>query len=206
MSTTPSGNVRALNEACIVECIVVDPKESGWFNATPNGKDYIRIPLHVVGEDGRHTGEFISWFGWLNTDENVDRTAARLKEVFGFNGDFVSLNNGRISLVGLPCQIETEMETYEGKQKCRIKWLNPPGGLPKKDPMEPAKLQGLLAKITGRAKAIATKTPSLTTGAPAARPSAPAHPPATSQPSLPGTSPAAVGDDGPPPEDDDVPF
>lgn len=165
-------NQTYLNQAGSFECVVEQP-ESGWFGESKEkGTPFIRIPVAV--SEGTLKGQTAVYNAWLSAGA-FDNTIARLTEVFGFDGDLPSLHLGKTSFAGMPCNITTEMETYEGKTRCKIKWLNPPGGGSAK-PMDEAKVKGLLALLTSKAKAIAkatkanTPTPAMaepTTNAPA---------------------------------------
>jgi hypothetical protein len=183
-----------LDEVGKFECVVVQP-EGGWFGESKKkGTPFIRVPVSVT-EAGSCFGHIAIWQGWLS-DACFDRTIARLKKVFGFNGDLSALNSGSVTLVGLPCNIETGDEEFEGEVKLRVKWLNPPGGggVAK---MDEGKVNSLLSRLTSRAKAIAKSTPGAT---PASKDST--TPTATTPP----TASSTPASDGPPPEEDDVPF
>jgi hypothetical protein len=142
----------------IFECITEKP-EAGWFGeskekATP----FIRIRVRVL--EGPYEGQVAIWQGWL-TERALEHTDARLKEVFGFDGDWAALHAGKTTLAGKRCSVTTEFANYEknGKTKTitKVKYLNPPGGRASK-PMEEAKVQSLLAKLTSQAKDVARRT------------------------------------------------
>jgi hypothetical protein len=144
------------------ECVVENPGEAGWFGETKEQKTpFLRLPLKIT--EGPQKGKICVYNAWL-TEAAFDRTIQRLKQVFGFNGDLNALYEGKASFAGMPCNIEAETETYQGKARVKIAWLNPPGGStgtgPK--PMEANKLSSLLSKLGPRAKAIAKATQSET--------------------------------------------
>lgn len=148
------------------ECIVEDPGDSGWFGESGDKKTpFIRIPVRVI--EGVDKGKIAVYRAWLS-DSAFDNTIRRLKEVFGFDGDLNALFAGKTTFMDLPCNIQTEMETYQGKSMCKVAWLNPAGGGGGggAKPMEASKLSSLLSKLAPKAKAIAKATPS--TQAPAA--------------------------------------
>lgn len=155
-----------LDQAGKFECIVEQP-EAGWLGeAGERATPFIRIPVKVV--EGDDTGKTIVYQAWLS-DAAFDKTIARLAEVFGFDGDIEGLVAGRQTLAGLPCQIETEFETYENKPRLRVKWLNKAGGGIK--PLEAAKVSSLLGKLNARSKAVAKQALKETGAAkPAAKP------------------------------------
>lgn len=172
-----------LNMAGSFECVVETP-EAGWFGESEQKKTpFIRVPLRVT--EGECAGQVIPWYGWLS-DKAVDNTTKRLAEAFGFDGDYNALHTGKTTLVGGACNIETEMESYTDssgnlKDRCKVKWLNPAGGGGAK-PLDAAKVQSIVSRISARSKAVAK-------AAKAAAPVAVAPKPV-------GTSP----------EGDDVPF
>ncbi len=184
--STPT-NDKYLNEVGRFNGITNNPT-SGWFGESREGKTFIRIPLTVTDE-GMYKGKMASWIGWLNSPENEDKTTKRLTEVYGFDGDYKSLNEGRQTFADKPVNFETEIETYNNKQQCRVKWLNPAGGRVAKKPIDSAKLDSLLGRLTSRGKATA-KVAAQETGTPIVRQAAPAN--------------AAAADKTP--EEDDVPF
>lgn len=188
-----------LNDVGSFECIVQAP-ESGWFGeAGEKLTPYLRIPLMVNDPSNpENNGQITVAKLWLS-EQAFDKTIIRLKEVFGFDGDLQALNDGKTTLAGLACNISTEMETYQGKELCKVKWLNPPGGGGAK-PMDAVKVSSLLSKLTSRGKALAktvvgpatSPSPTNTASLPGSRSTAPTTPtPATGSPAS---------------EDDDVPF
>lgn len=167
---------------------VVETPEAGWFGEKgENNTPFIRIPV-VVSEDGPEKGCVAVWYGWLS-EKAIDNTIATLAKVFNFNGDLAALHQGKVTLVGMQCNITTEKETYEGKERTKVAWLNPPGGGEAK-PMEEVKVKSLLAKLNSRSKAIA-KAQTAATG-----PNPPARVPSGAMPQNPNQ----------PPAEDDPPF
>ncbi len=154
------------------ECKVVEPI-GGWFQASEKtGSDYVKIPVEVT--EGEHKGETAVAALYL-TENALDYTTRRLAMVFKFDGNYPALAAGKVTFVDMPCQIETENETYDGKTRLKVKWLNPPGGsLPDVKPMDASKLSSLLKKIATKGKAVAKDELSKAPAAPA--PKAPAAP------------------------------
>jgi hypothetical protein len=161
-----------------------------WFGESKTGTPFIALPLTVT--EGSQAGHEITAFLYLS-DKAFDSTIARLKEVFGFNGDLMGLNSGQHTFEGMPVSFETDIEEYEGKQKCKVKWLNAPGGGGGgiKAP-EPAKLAALLKALTPKGKAIA-KTVAMAAGN-------------LTPPPTPKAAPAAAAQPATPDNDDEVPF
>lgn len=145
-----------LNQAGRFKCKVVQP--ASWLGESSKGTEYIGIPLEVT--EGPRAGDQITWYGYLS-DAAFDNTVKRLAEVFSFDGDLDALVAGRITFDAMPCSIETEIENYtnpesgESKPTCKVKWLNSADGGSGIKALEAGKVQGLMARMGGRAKAVA---------------------------------------------------
>jgi hypothetical protein len=140
------------------ECVVSKP-ESGWFGESGQKKTpYVRLDL-TVENDPEESGKIAQWYGYLS-DKAIDGTITRLTEAFGFDGDLNALNSGASTFDGMKCQITTELESYEGKDRLKVKWLNPFGYSKTSEPMDKSSLASLLSRLNGKAKsaAIAAKS------------------------------------------------
>jgi hypothetical protein len=84
---------------------------------------------------------------WLSAGA-YERTLNTLRECFGFNDDFTTLD---AQLAGRECSITVEMEPSQdgSKEWPRVKWINPI-----RQAAKPA-AGGLLARLTAQAKGIA---------------------------------------------------
>lgn len=109
-----------------------------------NGSHLVTVVSHVLGrskekntpfvavefESEGSIGERITWWGYLS-DAAYERTVNSLRvlgwEPADHNGLISSLNGTDI-LKGALCEIVVETETYEGKQRPKVKWVNPVGG------------------------------------------------------------------------------
>lgn len=88
---------------------------------------------------------------WLS-ENAFEKTVARLREVFGFNGNFETIPQ---QIEGKECSITVEMETdAKGKEWPRVKWIN----APKSATSRPVS-GSLLAQLTARAKGQAAPAP-----------------------------------------------
>jgi hypothetical protein len=143
-------------------------KTAGRFDATvrtceidePPGKDAtVRLTLDTT------EGEITTWLSLRTVrKEGSDKSAfdislKTLREAFGFDDDFPNL---AAQVQGKACSIVTEMETYEGKERCRVKWVNPVVVAPK-------------VSTLSTLSALAKKTPR-PAGAPAPKPQPKAAP------------------------------
>lgn len=102
--------------------------ETGWIGESSNGTPCVEIVCEVT-EDGKCKGQSLTAFLYcsqaaLGTPEKPGITARTLRDVFGFNGDFPSLQLGKITFEGVPISFVTEFETYEGDEKLKVKWIN----------------------------------------------------------------------------------
>lgn len=169
---------------------------NGWFGeAGENQTPYIRIPL-VVNE-GDCLGEEIEWTGWLS-DKAFESTIRTLVKAFGWDGDIAALEAGRSNpFAGKLVEIVCEFDTYKGKTRLKVLWLNNPnGGGAKK--MDAGKLASLVRTLGRQSMAIAkTIAQEEQTGA------APTRGATTRMPPLPPRKPVDPDLDV---DGDDVPF
>lgn len=165
---------------------------NGWFGEMGENKTpFIRIPL-IVLDEGDQEGKEIVWFGWL-TDAAFDRTIQTLVKAFpDWDGDMLALRDGTFTFADLECEIVTESETYKGKPRIKVVWLNPLGGGGGDKAMESSKLDSLLGKLGRKAKAIAKEAKGGAAGS--SRPAA-----TTARTSGKTSLP-------PPPDDDNLPY
>lgn len=134
---------------------LVHKPEAGWFGESGVKKTpYIRLDLEVM-DDPEETGKRISWYGYLS-DKALDNTIQKLVDAFDFSGDLNALYTGQDTLAGKLCQFTTEFEEYDGKDRLKVKWLNPIGyAKPPQPSMDGKALSSLLARINGKSKAAA---------------------------------------------------
>jgi len=112
------------------------------------GKEQIAVMFELVG--GVHDGKHITWFGYF-TDQTVDRTLESMRHC-GWDSDSIaeldSLGANEVDLV-------IEDETYEGKTRSRVKWVNRVSRLAVKEQLNPMQIAEFAAKLRG--KAVASK-------------------------------------------------
>ncbi len=142
-------NEKYLNEAGTFFCQVEMPA-TGWFAESSKGTPSVQIPLIVV--EGDLEGKRITAHLWL-TEAAFENTVKTLHDVFGFDGDFEALAKSPKGFAGLPASIVTEMETYNGEKRCKLKWLNNPNSGPK-PAMEATKVSSLISQINRKSKAL----------------------------------------------------
>lgn len=158
--------------------VVAEKPNSGWLGQSKEKKTpYIQIRFRV--EDGADQGKEITWFGYLS-DKAIENTADTLAKVFGFNGDLNALYAGKQTLEGMQARITVEAEEYEGKQRFKVKWLNPADydGPPAiDDDTAKALIAGLNKRMMGAAKLASAAAP-----APPAKHRSQGAPPAAQDP------------------------
>lgn len=103
--------------------VVASKPTTGWFGQSKEKQTpYIQIRFTV--EEGVDEGKEITWFGYLS-EKAIYRTIEVLVAAFGFSGNLNDLYTGKITFDGMQARITTEIETYAGKDRCKVKWLNP---------------------------------------------------------------------------------
>jgi hypothetical protein len=179
-------------------CTVEKPT-NGWFGeAGEKETPYLRIPVRVTQQgDGKNDqiGKAMTYQGWL-TEVAFDNTIKTLCKAFpSWNGDLLALSGGMYDFTGQDCEIVAASETYQGKTRIKVQWLNPAGGGGGK-PMEKTKIDSLIAKLGRKSLAIAKGVQAEAGTAPAARPA----PPRTATQAPTGRQAPVVD------EEDDIPF
>lgn len=67
----------------------------------------------------------MTWYGSLKS-EGSQKMAVKAAVTAGFQGnDWDDFAKGKIMFDGRKCQIEVVEETYQGKTKVKVKWVNP---------------------------------------------------------------------------------
>ena len=109
------------------------------------GTPYLQLSLET--EDGEYTT------AWLYLSEKAfENTTNRLKDAFGFDGDFETAVQ---QVRGKPCSITVEEdEDDRGKMRLRVAWVNPPR---ETKPVA----DGFLAKLSAKALAMGLAAPSV---------------------------------------------
>jgi len=137
-----------LNTAGTFTCRVERPNNGWLIEVGDKETPCCQIPLVVIG--GPQDGKRITWQGWL-TDGALSSTVKALHEAFNFEGQWGALVRDPNGFDGLRCRIVTVMETYNGKERCKVRWLNPDGGGAK---LDERKATSLIASLEGRSKAV----------------------------------------------------
>jgi len=113
-----------------------------------NGNEQIAVLFELT--QGEHAGKTITWFGSFS-DAAVDRTLDSLRHC-GWDGDNFAALDG---LDANEVELVIQPETYEGKTRDRVRWVNRPSRLALREQMGPGAASAFAAKM--RAKALAHK-------------------------------------------------
>ncbi len=88
------------------------------------GTPFVGVLFKIV--EGPHEGETLKWDGWL-TDKTAERTIEAL-QICGWKGDDLSeLSKGMNGVDGNEVTLVVEMETFDGREYPRVKWVNRSG-------------------------------------------------------------------------------
>lgn len=97
---------------------------SGEFGVNDNGKDFCCVKFEII--DGELTGETISAWLYFSTEKNTERSIESLRYCgCTFPGNDITNLDG---LGSKDCEIVVEHETFEGKTRAKVKWINSGGG------------------------------------------------------------------------------
>lgn len=166
--------------------------EQWGIGETDSGKPQVAVGFQILTE-GADPG-YITWHGYF-TEKTADRTIESLR-LCGWQGDDLTEltdSNPAANLSANEVELVIEDETYEGKTRAKVQWVNRPGGaLALKAPLVGDKLKAFAAEMRQNIRAFdAAKG----VKRPAARPQSSTPPP------------PHIGDDAAPPlTDDDIPF
>lgn len=157
---------------------------------TKAGNEQVGVQLELLD----HEGQSITWYGYF-TEKTTEGTFKALRTL-GWQGTDLS------DLTGVDAnevQIVVERETYEGKERARVRWINGTGGLAMANALPPDKAKAFAARMKGQVLAYDKGN-----GGGSGSKASPAKPkPALTAP----PSRAAGGDDIPDPtEEDGLPF
>lgn len=103
--------------------IAVQNEDGSWMQiGESKEKKTKQIVVNVKITAGEYAGRVRAWIGYV-TPDTVDRTLDALR-TFGFKGDDLSVDEPLTN----PVNIVIKHETYEGKTRERVAWINKPGG------------------------------------------------------------------------------
>lgn len=88
------------------------------FGQSKTGTPYVAVRFELVD-----LGEYITWYGYL-TERTQDRTMESLRHC-GWDNDDITRPTG---LNEIEVELVVERETYEGKTRAKVQWVNRIGG------------------------------------------------------------------------------
>ncbi len=150
----------------------------GLLGMTSTGKEQVAVSVELTNEEGGPTGERIAWYGTF-TDAAYPYTLKALRTM-GWKGDDIS----DLSMMpGTQVSVVLENDSYNGKTRLKVKFVNPPGGgAILKEQMDANAAKSFAARMKAKVKAfdIAEGKPRAT-GKPTSRnaPLSPEPPPIT---------------------------
>lgn len=130
---------------------------NGYYDATvleaalgvaKSGTDQVAVRFTLSDTAGEFASRTINWYGSL-TDRAEDITFEALT-VLGFD-DSRSLKD-MSWMIGQPARLKIEVETYEGKERSKVRFVNRPMGDLVKTPMDATRATSLEARLRARAK------------------------------------------------------
>lgn len=119
---------------------------SAALGLTDSGKEQIAIDFVVLDEG--FAGQHITYYGYF-TEKTEDRTLESLRYC-GWRGDDLTDLSG---IDANEVRIECENDTYEGKTRLKVAWVNGMGGLALKTPMTPDQTRAFAARMKAKAAA-----------------------------------------------------
>lgn len=148
-------SIQYIDAAGSYTCRVEKPT-AGWFGESKEkGTPYIRVPLVVEDPESDQDGRRCIHEIYL-TDNTIDRVSRDLKTTFGIEDIGTLESHGDDvpeGFAGMLCSIVTEIETYDGKERVRVRWLNPVDYKPSQ--IDKAKVGSIISRFGSRFRAVA---------------------------------------------------
>lgn len=164
---------------------------------TSTGKEQVAVQLEILDEGFQ--GETITWYGSFS-EQAAERTLESLR-LLGWQGDDLFDLSG---IGSKEVKAVLDEDEYEGKIQLKVKWINGPGGLALKAPMNEGEARAFSQRMKGLVLSHKTKSAAGTSGTKPSSASS-ARAPSTQQRSQ-SRPQAGRRDEVPPPTDDDLPF
>lgn len=126
----------------------VAAKAVEWDFTTSGEKKTENVVVTLEIQDGPDKGQKITWRGYL-TEGTWERTVQSLRYM-GWTGDDLA----NISALPTAVDIVIDHETYNGKTRAKVQWVNKQGGTGIKSNLDTTSKTALAAKWKSRVKAI----------------------------------------------------
>lgn len=88
--------------------------KSATFGESKTGTPFLELGFEAAN------GDTINGWLYLSTAA-FENSVRRLREAFGFDNNFDTIEG---QVVGKKCNVVTEFETYEGKERIKVKFIN----------------------------------------------------------------------------------
>lgn len=117
------------------------------FGVAKTGTEQIAIEFDVLDPETHNpTGATMQWIGSFANEKSMEITAKALRAC-GWQGDDIEDMRGIDANV---VELDVQWDTYDGKQRLRVKWVNRPGGgLVFKDKLDGGKKKAVSARLRG---------------------------------------------------------
>lgn len=109
---------------------VVEAPQKGWLDYPEGKTPFIRIPCVVDMPENDQHGKVGIWIGYLGNKVSEktgktsrENTEAKLKEVFGWNGNWED-ESSLDSFVGKKIRMQCDESEWQGKTQIKARWLN----------------------------------------------------------------------------------
>lgn len=113
---------------------------------TSTGHEQVGVMFEVV--DGERSGQRFAWYGHF-TEKATDRTLDSLRHCGWVGNDITDLQG----LDANEVQIVLEEDTYEGKTRMKVAWVNRAGAAIMKTQLDPNAARAFAARLKGIATA-----------------------------------------------------
>lgn len=124
----------------------------GELGFSRNGNEEVAVQFEILS--GETSGNMITWWGYF-TEKSADRTLQSLMNA-GWDGSDITDLNG---LGSKEVELELVIDTYGGKQREKVAWVNKPKG-PRTKAMSEADKLSFAEKMRGRTLALQKQVPS----------------------------------------------
>ena len=138
-----------------------------------------QVAVEIILLEGPGAGSRLTWYGYFNSDANIERAVESLR-LLGWQGNDLDALDG---LGSTEVFAVIGHEEYNGEWRARVKWINDMGGVALSHRFDAHQARSFAARMKGKV---------LSLGGSTQRPTAPAG----------GASGPAVN----PPSSDDIPF
>jgi hypothetical protein len=126
---------------------------------TNGNKEQVGVLFEIL--EGDQAGARITWYGYFHgtTPEKGAKNAKRTLESLracGWKGDDLTNLDG---VTECEVELQVERDTYEGKERAKVAWVNKIGGIAMKSPLTGGAAQAFAAKMRGLAMSVKAEVP-----------------------------------------------